>query len=118
MKLFKFRQKSAASAIITDPHDPVDADEVLKKHDKEFRFRRFTGNWKHLVIAVSIIFMVYQLYTSRFGMPLVLIHRAFFLGMILFLIWAYFPATKNSRRDKPSSVDIFLMATTIVTTIY
>ena len=95
-----------------------DADEVLRKHDKESRTRKLTGFWLMLIIITSVIFISYHLITSRFGMPIVLKHRAIHVGFILFLVWGYFPATKKSPQDKPSILDMGLMLATVISTIY
>lgn len=96
----------------------VNSDDVLRKHDKESDFRKLTGFWMTLVIAVSAVFIGYHLITSRIGTPIVMKHRAIHLGFILFLIFLYYPATKKSRRDRPTLVDIGLMIVTLITSIY
>ena len=118
MNFLNFKKKSVVEENTLNADGTVNAEKVLEKHDKESKFRKLTGYWLILIVAVSVVFMGYHLITSRFGMPLVLKHRALHVGFIMFLIWAYYPATKHSRRDRPSNVDILLMIVTIAVTIY
>jgi len=96
----------------------VNSDDVLRKHDKESDYRKLSGYWLTLVIIISCVFIGYHLITSRIGTPIVMKHRAIFLGFVLFLTWAYYPATKKSRKDQPSLCDIGLMIVTVITTVY
>lgn len=95
-----------------------DAEEVLRQHDRESRFRKLTGFWLFYVVAISVIFIAYHVLTARFGTPIILKHRIFHLGLILMLAWAYFPAMKNSRKDRPSIIDIGLILATLATAGY
>ena len=96
----------------------VDGDDVLRSRDKESAFRKLTGAWLTLITFVSIIMVAYHMITARIGTPIIMKHRALHVGFILFLIWAYYPATKKSIKTKPSTLDIALMILTVVTTIY
>lgn len=120
MLALKFKKtKNADQTVQTgSEHEVQDSETVLRKHDKESKYRHLTGNWKILVVIASIIFVFYHLYTSRFGMPIVMKHRGIHVGFILFFVWAYFPASKKSSMDKPTFVDIGLMLITLVSTVY
>lgn len=117
---FKFMKgkKSEDPVIDASGSEVIDSEAVLRKHDKESRYRLLSGNWKTMAIVISVIFVFYHLITSRFGMPIVMKHRGIHVGFILFLVWMYFPATKRSNRDKPTLFDIGLMVTTLVATVY
>lgn len=117
---FKFMKgkKSEDPVIDVSGSEVIDSEAVLRKHDKESRYRLLSGNWKTMAIVISVIFVFYHLITSRFGMPIVMKHRGIHVGFILFLVWMYFPATKRSNRDKPTLFDIGLMVTTLVATVY
>lgn len=117
---FKFMKGKKSEDPVTDTSgsEVIDSEAVLRKHDKESRYRLLSGNWKTMAIVISVIFVFYHLITSRFGMPIVMKHRGIHVGFILFLVWMYFPATKRSNRDKPTLFDIGLMVTTLVATVY
>jgi TRAP transporter 4TM/12TM fusion protein len=117
MKFLKGK-KSEDPVIDATGSEVIDSEAVLRKHDKESRYRLLSGNWKTMAIVISVIFVFYHLITSRFGMPIVMKHRGIHVGFILFLVWMYFPATKRSNRDKPTLIDIGLMVTTLVATVY
>ncbi|MDW7661000.1 MAG: TRAP transporter permease [Bacillota bacterium] len=116
----KFMKGKKSVDPVTDASgsEVIDSEAVLRKHDKESRYRLLSGNWKTLAIVVSVIFVFYHLITSRFGMPIVMKHRGIHVGFILFLVWMYFPATKKSNRDQPTLLDIGLMVTTVIATVY
>lgn len=96
----------------------IDGDDILREHDQESTFRKLVGSWKTIVMIVSCIFIGYQMITARIGTPIYMKHLGIHLGFILFLIFAYYPATKKSDKDKPTIVDIGLMLIAVAATVY
>ncbi len=96
-----------------------DGEEVMRKIDRESRFRKnMQGFWKYSLIVVSCIFIAYHLITSRFGMPPAFQHRAIHLGFILTLVWMYYPAGQKSITTRPSYIDMGLIVLTVGLTIF
>lgn len=116
--LNKLKRKSTEEDQVLTSNGEIDAEAVLRERDRESKFRKLTGFWKYLVIVVSVVFVFYHLYTSRFGMPIVNQHRAFHVGVILFLAFLYYPFGKRSKMSRPTVPDMVLMILTVVTTIY
>ncbi len=107
------------SFISVDEKEVIDGEEVLRKVDRESRFRnKMGGFWKTAVVVLSCIFIAYHLITSRFGMPPAFQHRAIHLGFILCLVWIYYPAKRKSIKSRPSYLDMGLIALTVVLTIF
>jgi TRAP transporter 4TM/12TM fusion protein len=118
-KLSKFKPKGEEEFLVKKNEDEtVSGEDVLREKDKESKFRKLSGFWKILVIIVSVAFISYQMLTARFGTPIHMKHLAAHLGFILFLVFAYYPATKNSNKEKPTIVDILLLILTIAATAY
>lgn len=103
---------------VVDPNAEPDPDEVLRMHDRESRTRVVVGPWKIVITIVSIVFVLYHLFTSRFGTPTVMAHRAIHVGFILLLTFMYYPASKKSNKSRPSAVDMIFLTLIVATTIY
>lgn len=110
-------EKKAETAAI---HETTpDGEKILQQVDRESQYRRnFQPMWKYLIWGLSIIFIVYHMWTSRFGMPEIIKHRAIHVSFILGLVWLYFPATRTSPRDRPSVFDIALFLVTLAVSVY
>jgi len=96
----------------------IDGEEILRERDQESKFRKLSGIWKTIIMIVSCIFIGYQMITARIGTPIYMKHVAIHLGFIMFLIFAYYPATKKSDKTKPTILDTALIIITVVATIY
>ncbi len=96
-----------------------DGEEVLRKVDRESNYRnKMEGFWKKAVVSLSVVFIAYHLITSRFGMPPAFQHRAIHLGFILTLVWMYYPAVRNSPKNRPSTLDVGLVFLTVGLTVF
>lgn len=93
-------------------------EEILREKDKESKYRHLSGTWAVITAVISVVFVVYHLITSRFGMPEMFRHRALHLGFLLVLTWIYFPSCKKANHKRPSIVDIILMIVTVVLTAF
>lgn len=121
ISLFRKKKKEKEEKYIettTISDETPDGEAILREKDKQSRWRKLTGPWLALVVITSILFIAYHVYTSRFGMPMVMKHRAFHVGTVLFLVWLYFPAFKKSPNDRPSIIDMGLLVITVAATAY
>lgn len=99
---------------VTECDVPMEGEAVLRKATKECAYRtEMDPMWTKAIIALSCVFILYHLVTSRFGMPPMFKHRAIHLGFILCLVWMYYPATSRSIQKRPSFVDMGLMVASI-----
>ena len=102
------------TVLVYNENGEVDPNAVLSELDRESKFRKLSGFWYIVVAAVSVIFVFYHLYTSRFGMPIVNQHRAFHVGVIMFLAFAYYPFTGKSDKTRPSWWDMLMMVLVVI----
>ncbi|SHM39131.1 TRAP transporter, 4TM/12TM fusion protein [Caldanaerovirga acetigignens] len=83
----------------------VDAEDILRKYDKESDFRKLEGFWAKVVAAIAITFSVFQLYTAVFGVLDAMIQRSIHLAFGLCLIFLLYPARKSWPRDRIHPID-------------
>ncbi|MDO5721129.1 MAG: TRAP transporter permease [Actinomycetaceae bacterium] len=101
-----------------EEHTP-DTKEVLAKFDRESRLREI--QWKPAATAVSIVAIMlslYHMYTSYFGTPPILQHRAIHVAAILTLGFALYPPYKSANRYKIPVYDLVLIVASISTAVY
>lgn len=92
---------------------------VLRKASRENRYRtNFNPLWSYAVLLLSFVFVLYHLVTSRYGMPPMFKHRAVHLAFILCLTWLYYPAGKQSPFNRPSALDMVLIAASVAVNVY
>jgi len=118
-------REDEASTTAGDPLEPdqteaaPDGEAILREKDKQSKYRnKLSPFWKYVVMVISIVFISYHMYTSRFGMPDMIKHRALHVAFVLGLVWIYYPATKKSPRSRPSVVDLVLFAATLTMIVY
>lgn len=68
------------------------------------------------IIAVSLLFTAFQVYTASTGLMTALLQRSIHLSFVLVLVFMFFPAVKESRRT--FLIDIPLMLAAAVSGIY
>jgi len=91
-----------------------DGEALIREKERESAYRnKLEKHWKTLVAVISCVYIAYHMYTSRMGMPEIVKHRAMHVGFILVLVWLYYPATKKSPRNKPSFLDLGLVALSV-----
>lgn len=93
--------------------------EIMEKYDAESRYRTFAN--KYIAIFVSLIaiaFSFYHLYTSAFGAPTTLKHRAIHVAFVLVLIFLLYPAGKKLNRSKLAWYDALFAILSISTAAY
>ncbi|MEN6363717.1 MAG: hypothetical protein ABFC81_01425, partial [Rectinema sp.] len=54
---------------------PIDADEIMKKFDKESDHRNIGGFLGKVIAAIAIAFSMFQVYTAMFGVLDAMIQR-------------------------------------------
>lgn len=118
----KAQQEDASETILTSAEEEAEAaskgEQILREKDKESKYRRLTGPWAVIAAVISVMFVVYHVYTSRFGMPEMFRHRAIHLGFLLTLAWIYYPSCKKANQKRPSVMDIILMLLTVTMTVF
>ncbi len=96
------------------------AQKLVEKVEKENRFRtKFTANWKTIITVLSVVFVVWSLYSPPFSTLQPMQLRAIHLGFIMTLIWIYYPAREKSvSSNRPGIFDILLILLTVAATVY
>jgi len=95
------------------------AEKIMEEKDRESKFRKnMTAFWIGIVAVISIIYVLYHIYTSGFGMPMAYKHRIIHLTFVLTLVFLLFPAHKGAPKSRPSFVDLVLAGCAIGTAIY
>lgn len=95
------------------------AEKIMEEKERESKFRKNMSTfWTRLIATISIIYVLYHIYTSGFGMPMAYKHRVIHLAFVLTLVFLLFPARKGSPRSRPSAVDLVLAACAIGAAVY
>jgi TRAP transporter 4TM/12TM fusion protein len=80
--------------------------------------RVFGGKLKIFVTIITVLLAVFHLYTSMFGLLPAMRQRSFHVAFVLFLVFLLYPSTKNSRTDRPSTVDWMCAIAAFTSTFY
>lgn len=92
---------------------------ILEKYDAESRFRVFKNKYMTLLISIIAVgFSFYHLYTSVFGAPATIKHRAIHVALVLVLIFLLYPASKKMSRSRLNWFDAALAVLSISTAVY
>ena len=83
---------------MTDKND-MNAQDVLKKYDREANTVHYAGWPKKIIAAIAITFSVFQLYTATFGVLDAQLQRAVHLGFGLALAYLLYPFRRAWTRD-------------------
>jgi len=87
---------------------PVDAQEIMRKFDKESDYRQFSGFFGKLIGALCIVFSIFQLYTAGFGVLDAMMQRSIHVGFAFCLIFLFYPTSKKWSRKKLHPLDVVL----------
>lgn len=93
---------------IHEQETSTDAQEILKKFDKESNFRIYSGFFAKFISALAIAFSVFQLYTAIFGVLDAMLQRSVHLSFGLALIYLLYPASKKWSFTKLHPLDALL----------
>ncbi len=101
-------------------HKKIDQAELLEEFDVESRFRRLSRNSTPgmIVFLACVGLALFHLYTAWTGPLVTLMHRAVHTTIVMALIFLLYPMTKNSDKRKPSVLDWFFAALSLMTGIY
>lgn len=83
-------------------------DDYMSKYDSESRYRRYKDWKKYLIIAISVIFCLFQLYSILSGRITAQVVRATHLAFVMLLAYLLFPMKKDMPKDKLPWYDVIL----------
>ena len=80
----------------------------MSKYDSESRYRRYSDWKKYLIIVISVVFCLFQLYSILSGKITAQIVRATHLSFVMLLAYLLFPMKKDMPKDKLPWYDVIL----------
>lgn len=81
--------------------------------------RKLTGFWRHVVTVLSVALVIFQMYTSGFGVFPDIIQRSVHLFFVLAMLFLMMPATKKQKKsNKVPWYDIVLAVICMICTGY
>ncbi|MEI0525994.1 TRAP transporter permease [Brachyspira murdochii] len=83
-------------------------DDYMSKYDSESRYRRYNDWKKYLIIVISVIFCLFQLYSILSGRITAQVVRATHLAFVMLLAYLLFPMKKDMPKDKLPWYDVIL----------
>ncbi len=83
-------------------------DDYMSKYDSESRYRRYKDWKKYLIIAISVLFCLFQLYSILSGRITTQVVRATHLAFVMLLAYLLFPIKKDMPKDKLPWYDVIL----------
>lgn len=91
-----------------DIHIPTveEIDSYMSKYDSESRYRKYSGWKKYLIIVISVIFCLFQLYSILSGKITAQVVRATHLAFVILLAYLLFPMKKDMPKDKLPWYDV------------
>lgn len=97
-----------------------DIDKIVEKYDKESAFRKYTGGslWGIITSAVAIGLSVFQVWAATLGALPAIEMRAVHLAAIMMLIFLMYPARAKAPKNRPTVVDLVLLAGSALTGLY
>ena len=119
MALFKRKAKDVDVDDIVKENGEIDAEEVMRKFDKESNTRIWEGIPKIVVTAVMVIFSVYCLLMTLLSTEQAEARLARFIAFVLVIGYLMYPA--NKKAHKPNHIpwyDIVLMLAGFVAFMY
>ncbi|MGM0603795.1 MAG: TRAP transporter permease [Bacillota bacterium] len=72
-------------------------DKRVKKIDSSSRKRDLNKLFNMIISVIAVTMAVYHLYTSRFGTPTALQHRAYHVAFVLVMIFILYPLNKSKK---------------------
>lgn len=87
---------------------PVDAQEIMRKYDKESDYRILGGFMGKLIAAIAIAFSVFQIYTALFGVLDAMMQRSIHLSFAFCLIYLLYPTSKKWPKNRVHPLDVVL----------
>lgn len=85
--------------VMDDDNDVVvDADEIMRKYDRESNVRIWEGTPKYIVMAVQIFFSVFCIYVTLFATWLDQIRLTSFVALIIVMGYLNYPRKKGEQK--------------------
>ncbi len=119
MALFKRKAKDVDVDDIVKENGEIDAEEVMRKFDKESNTRIWEGIPKIVVTTVMVVFSVYCLLMTLLSTEQAEARLARFVAFVLVIGYLMYPA--NRKNHKPNNIpwyDIVLMAAGFIAFMY
>ena len=107
----------AADKVKEQPRE-MTAEEVLQKFDQESNKRDVGGVWGYIIAAICILFAIFQLYTSIFGVLDATKQRAIHLCFGFMLVFLLYPMRKSWSKHSMHPVDVVFAALGAIVTLY
>lgn len=91
------------------------AQALLEEVDRESRFRTYSGWWDRLIVVLSLVWCVFQLYYTTVGTMEAITLRSYHTLFLLVFCFMLYPATRkeNRRRRLPTVFDFVLIAASL-----
>ncbi|MCZ9839628.1 TRAP transporter permease [Brachyspira hyodysenteriae] len=91
-----------------DIHIPTveEIDSYMSKYDSESRYRKYSDWKKYLIIVISVVFCLFQLYSILSGKITAQVVRATHLAFVILLAYLLFPMKKDMPKDKLPWYDV------------
>ncbi len=99
-------------------HTDQSMDDVIIGIDREYAYRRFTDWKRYLVIVVSVVFSLFQLYAALTGSIPAQLLRASHLAFVVFLGYLLYPLTQKSAKNTWPWYDMLLAVAAAGSWIY
>ena len=98
MKLFKKKEEEPEVDVAATDSGEVDADEVLRKYDKESNTRIWEGVPKVVVTAIMVVFSVYCMCITLLSTEQAEVRLARFLAFVIIIGYMVYPANKKKHK--------------------
>ncbi len=82
------------------------------------KYRNLVGWWFYFAAFLATGTALYHIHTAYYGAPFALLFRNIHWMLIAVLIFLFFPAIKNSPRDRPTVIDVLCILATVVVGMY
>lgn len=94
--------------------------ELMEIEEKNLNARNYLGLFGKIIIILSIIWIVFQIYMSSIGVMEAIKFRAWHLGFLLLFSFIFYPATRKSvgTRKLPSVFDLICLSATVFVILY
>lgn len=106
------------NSIKQQEQEEINVDDLMAEFDKESAYRRLIGTQGKIVSIVAILFTVFQIYTSAFGLLAAQLQRCIHLCFVFVLIYLMYPASKKADKKRFGWLDIALATLGAIVTLY
>lgn len=101
--------------LMTESEVALDVDKLLEEYDAEAsKLRKLAGPIGKITVIIAIIMSLFHLYTAGFGTLLSAKQRSLHIIFAFSLGFLLFPATKRSKKDRVSILDIIFTILVVI----